>query len=817
MHSIRSKMMLMIIVPLVIVLGIMFGFSYYSINLLNATIEQFNTISIEATTLVLNGDRDFYQALTALQSLSSTSGTQEEVEMVRADYAENAQQTLERVDGATTLSLKFFDADSKSPLRQTLVNEQAAFNTNFSTWMEVTGAYIDGYSNRTRPGEVSGMEAFNAARENVNLIGETIYEVSQKEIAETNAMIENLKMYQMLSAAALVIIAASVAYVISGSFTRPIMRISSALQAAAEGDFDTETDIGSKDEVGELAKAFDRIMATVKSVIFEADELERAIESGNLKESADTQQFSGGWKALMDGVNNVAARLSDFIDEVPIASMTIDSDYTIRYINREGLKTLGITYENAIGKKCYSIFKTEDCQTGECACKRAMSSRNREASETVARPRDGLMEIDYSALPIIGRNGEVLGAFEVLVDQTEIRTAARNQEEQANRIKESADIQEKKAKYQNAEIEKLIENLEHMAEGALYVSADIAAVDEDTKEIGDQFTALYASLSEMADVIKSYISEMSEVLSEMASKNLDARIDRDYKGDFKAMRVSLNHIIDTFNKIFSEIKASSVDVASGAGQVSDASQALSQGATEQASSLEQISASIEEVAEQTRMNAKTADQTQTLTKEVQYQADEGNKQMQEMVKAMQDISRSSSKIADIIKVIDEIAFQTNILALNAAVEAARAGEHGKGFAVVAEEVRNLAARSANAAKETTDMIEDSIKKVEAGTKIADQTSGALSKIFKGVEESEMLVSQIAVASSEQAVAISQINDGISQVSQVTQQNASGSQQSAAASEEMAALAETLRDMVSAFKLMNEDGMAFEYTEVIEIE
>lgn len=286
----------------------------------------------------------------------------------------------------------------------------------------------------------------------------------------------------------------------------------------------------------------------------------------------------------------------------------------------------------------------------------------------------------------------------------------------------------------------------------------------------------------------------------IADGDLNISVDIKSKDELGMLATAFSTMSDNLNDMMTNIDAASEQLAAGSRQISDSSMALSQGATEQASSIEELTASIEEISSQTKLNTQNANQANKLAETAKSNAAQGNSQMKEMVKAMAEINESSTNISKIIKVIDDIAFQTNMLALNAAVEAARAGQHGKGFAVVAEEVKNLAARSANAAKETTEMIEGSIKKAEGGTVIAKNTAEALDKIVNEIEKVADLVSDISIASNEQDQGISQINQGIMQVSQVVQTNSATSEESAAASEELSSQAELLQDMVKKFKL-----------------
>jgi len=291
-----------------------------------------------------------------------------------------------------------------------------------------------------------------------------------------------------------------------------------------------------------------------------------------------------------------------------------------------------------------------------------------------------------------------------------------------------------------------------------------------------------------------------DTLKELASGDLRAEIHGEFRGDHAVMQLAFNTAMQSLDEILSHVTEAVEQVNSGSGQVSESSQALAEGATDQAAALQEISSSLAEVSEQTRQNSSHAAKANQLTSAACEAADEGNRQMQKMLNAMTAINNSSSEISKIIKAIDEIAFQTNLLALNAAVEAARAGVQGKGFAVVADEVRNLAQRSARAAQETTELIAGSVRKVGRGTELAKETARALGEIVSSATQASDLVEEINNASTEQSLGLEQVSQALHQIDRVTQRNAASADETASAAAQLSGRAQTLRTMLTRFRL-----------------
>jgi methyl-accepting chemotaxis protein len=344
-------------------------------------------------------------------------------------------------------------------------------------------------------------------------------------------------------------------------------------------------------------------------------------------------------------------------------------------------------------------------------------------------------------------------------------------------------------------VKKLDAAAQRIADGDLNTHVDYHSNDE--------FGALSDNFGKTADRLHSYvdyIDEIAKVLGEIARGNLAFRLNLDYAGEFAKIKAALENISESLNNTIAQIDTSSQQVSAGAGNLSSGAQTLSQGAAQQAAAVEELSATITELSEQVHKNADDAKQINRQVDSTAASVAESNERMQQLILSMTDISNSSAEIDKVIKLIEDIAFQTNILALNAAVEAARAGEAGKGFAVVADEVRNLATKSQEAAKNTANLIKASGEAVQKGSDIANETAESLLATVEDIKGITTAINELSEASEKQAVSISQVSEGINQIADVVQNNSATSEETAASSEELSAQAQVLNDLVEKFTL-----------------
>ncbi len=335
---------------------------------------------------------------------------------------------------------------------------------------------------------------------------------------------------------------------------------------------------------------------------------------------------------------------------------------------------------------------------------------------------------------------------------------------------------------------------ERLAEGDLDVSIDVDSRDE----IG----VLAKASRRMSDTLKEIIVDLSRGLEAFAGGNfaLDSQAEDSYVGDYRPMLDNIRKMRDKLSNTLSNINLASEQVSTGSEQVSAGAQALASGSTEQAAAVEELGATVEHISDQARGNLDLVGAAAMSIRKSDERVTAGNTHMEQLTQAMTEVASASSQIASITKVIEDIAFQTNILALNAAIEAARAGNAGKGFAVVADEVRTLAAKSAEAAKQTAELIENSVSTVDRGTELTNQTAQILKDVSAVAQEATRSFGKIEQSIAEQTGAIEQIRDGLSQISSVVQTNAATAEENSATSEEMSAQAIALRQEVQKFRL-----------------
>ncbi|MGD9474074.1 MAG: methyl-accepting chemotaxis protein [Eubacteriaceae bacterium] len=604
------------------------------------------------------------------------------------------------------------------------------------------------------------------------------------------------------------------------------------LHSISQGDLNVSVTVRSDQDI--QSQSFLELINTLKNVDLEVKQLSEAATKGELSQRGNPDRFKGQFKDLVAELNaildavikplNVAA---DYVDKISHGNLpekitdpyqgdfnTIKNNLNQCIDNIDALVADVNTLATAATQGDLSVQADESQHSGDF--RKIVQGFNDTLNSIIAPINEArgvmaqLAVNDYSA----SMQGSYKGDMQDFADEiNHVYSRLQNVQNVFNEIAagDTRRLNDFKAIGKRSEndqlipaiistfstIEGLIAESQNMAQaginGDLALRCDISQFEGGYRDIMEGF-------NQTLDAIERPINEAAAILEEMANGNLTLAMTGHYQGSYAIIKDSLNHTLGELNGILGSINHAADEVASGSRQVSDGSQALAQGATEQASSMQELNASISEVANQTKDNAQNADHANKLTVTAQDNAQNGNNQMREMLTSMEEINQSSSKISNIIRVIDDIAFQTNILALNAAVEAARAGEHGKGFAVVAEEVRTLASRSAEAARETTELIESSIASVNEGTVIANNTAESLAEIVSNIEQVAELVHKIDQASNDQTASINQINVGFDQVSQVVQNNSATAEESAASSQELYSQAELLKSMVSRFDL-----------------
>ena len=534
----------------------------------------------------------------------------------------------------------------------------------------------------------------------------------------------------------------------------------------SKGDVPPKITDSYNGDFNEIKNNLNVCIDAVNALVGDANLLAKAAMEGRMNTRADAARHQGDFQKIVAGVNNTIDRLVGLLDVMPAPAMIIDRDFNVLYMNKVGAEVGSRTQQQVTGTKCYDHFRTSDCKTDKCACQRALTSGQLSSSSTDAHPGSLNLDIDYTGVPVKDDNGNIIAVFEVVSDQTAVKKAAR--------------VADKQSKFQSDEVGKLLVNLENLSIGDLNANTVVAACDEDTQTIYQNFEQINGSLRQNIGALKG----ITDAAKQVAQGNLMVELKK--RGENDDLMESLAAMVAKLKEVVMEVQSAADNVASGGQEMSATAQQMSQGATEQAASAEEISSSMEEMASSIKQNTDNAMQTEKIAVKSAADAKEGGKAVTETVHAMKEIATK-------ISIIEEIARQTNLLALNAAIEAARAGEHGKGFAVVASEVRKLAERSQSAAGEISQLSTTSVA-------IAEQAGEMLTKMLPDIQKTAELVQEISASSKEQDTGAEQINKAIQQLDQVIQQNASAAEEMASTTEELSSQAEQLKATIAFFSL-----------------
>ena len=787
----------------------------------------------------------FSQNLTPLTSIYKT---QADFQSIRSDLKSYALESASGVRSGTDYVSAIDDLQSDISKQLALYETGISSDKEQSNYSSIT-ADIDQYKKM-----VSNVETAiktNQIKDAVNLLNQNNTLANDLKAKISNAFTLNTDQAQQRNQTSTtvfyisiaVILAFSAAFIlaafkigkrVAAGISAPIGKMVTAAEGIAEGNLAVDLSVESNDETKVLAESLGNIVASLNLLKADTNHLIQAATEGKLDVRADSSKQKGDYKAIVDGINEMLDTIkapldtaSEFLAGLADGSRSkpVENHYKGYYATL--IDNLNSVLDSLLIMMAESMRVAEAGRKGDLTA-RADTSKLRGNYAQLVGGINGIVDAisaplgeAKSVLAKVALNdyttqveGNYEGAFAELKDSINsvLATLKRILEVFLKLAVGDLSLYDTYVSVgKRCENDKMLPAMLTMMRSikdVIGVSNKFAAAavqgELNRRPNLDQFQGGYREIIEgmvhTLEAVAAPINESSETLKLFAEGDLTVEMTGEYQGAYNLTKTSLNQAIHSFNKLLSQINIAADQVSIGSGQVSSASQALAQGATEQASSVEELSATITEVSSKIRETAENAKQASEASTEVSDKAQRGNEHMKQMLASMNEINEGSSNISKIIKVIDDIAFQTNILALNAAVEAARAGQAGKGFAVVAEEVRNLAEKSAKAAKETASLIETNIEKVGNGTKIANETAAELNQIVEGIEKSAAYIGNIASASNQQASAITQIDSGIEQVSTVVQTNSATAEESAASSEELSGQAESLKQLVNQFQL-----------------
>lgn len=538
------------------------------------------------------------------------------------------------------------------------------------------------------------------------------------------------------------LIAASLVTLVAGIIntrnnSKPLHYLEEQLLVISNGEYFNWTDIARPDDIGDMMRKVFSIQVRMGFDVMDARE--RAVDGDRIKTALD----------------NVTGNV-----------MVTDADYNIIYIN-DTIRKMFATAEQDIRKDLPNFQASELLGTNidifhkNPAHQRGMLDKL--TSTYTADLKIGCRTLRVIANPVIDEKGRRIGTVAEWEDRT-----------------------------MEVSIEKEVTELVIAAQAGNLGSRLLEENKEGFAKI------LATNLNAMLDVLDAAFTDINHVMGSLSEGDLTNTIDRAYDGIFGEVKDNVNGTIEKLKSIVMEVRESSGQIDSTSNEIASGNHNLSSRTEQQAAALEQVASSMEEITSTVKQNADNAAHANTLATDAGGTADEGGKVVEQAVHAMTEINQSSNKIAEIIGVIDEIAFQTNLLALNASVEAARAGEQGRGFAVVATEVRNLAGRSATAAKEIKDLINDSVKKVHSGSELVNESGEKLKEIVTGVKKVKDIVAEIAAASSEQATGVDQVSTAITSMDDLTQQNAALAEEASAASTNLSEQAQVMNKQMQFF-------------------